>query len=36
MARGVIDQDLEGKNAEFAGPDDFADLMMDADRVLSF
>jgi hypothetical protein len=36
MARGVTEQDLEGKNAEFAGPDDLADLMMDADRVLSF
>ncbi len=36
MARGVTDKDLEGKNAEFAGPDDLADLMIEADRVLSF
>jgi hypothetical protein len=36
VARGVTQQDLEGKNARFAGPDDLADLMMEADRVLSF
>ena len=36
MARAVIDEDLEGKNASFVGPDDLSDLMMDHDRVLSF
>jgi hypothetical protein len=36
MARGVTEEDLEGKNAQFAGPDVLADLMMEADRVLSF
>jgi len=27
---------LEGKNAEMAGADDLADLMMEYDRTLSF
>jgi sulfur relay (sulfurtransferase) complex TusBCD TusD component (DsrE family) len=36
VARGVTEEDLEGKNAQYAGPDDLADLMMEADRVLSF
>lgn len=36
MARGVTDEDIEGKNAQFAGPADPADLTMEADRVLSF
>jgi uncharacterized protein involved in oxidation of intracellular sulfur len=35
-ARGVADADLRSKNAQFATPDDFADLMMEADRVVSF
>jgi hypothetical protein len=36
VARGVTEADLAGKNAQFGGPDDLADLMMEADRVLSF
>jgi sulfur relay (sulfurtransferase) complex TusBCD TusD component (DsrE family) len=36
VARGVTEKDLAGKNAKFAGPDDLANLMMEADRVLSF
>lgn len=36
MARGVTEADLEGKNAQFGGPADLADLMMEADRVLSY
>ena len=36
MARGVTEEDLQGKNAQFAGPDDLADLMLEVDRVLSF
>jgi hypothetical protein len=36
LARGVKEEDLQGKNAQFAGPDDLADLLLEADRVLSF
>ena len=36
VARGVKEEDLQGKNAHFAGPDDLADLLLEADRVLSF
>jgi hypothetical protein len=36
MARGLTEADLEGKNAQYAGPDDLADLMLEADRVISF
>ena len=35
-ARGVKEEDLQGKNAKFIGPEDLADLVMEADRVLSF
>lgn len=35
-ARGVTEADLAGKNAQFATPDDFSDLMLEADRVVSF
>jgi hypothetical protein len=36
VARGVTEDDLQGKNAHFAAPADFADLMMEADRTVSF
>jgi hypothetical protein len=36
VARGVTEADLEDKNARFIGPDELTDLMMEADRVLSF
>jgi hypothetical protein len=36
VARGVTDADLAGKNARYAGPDELAELMMAADRVISF
>jgi hypothetical protein len=31
-----LDADLEGKNAEFIDPKRFAQLVMDADKTLSF
>jgi hypothetical protein len=36
VARGVTEHDLDGKNARFVGPDEMTDLMLEADRVLSF
>jgi len=36
VARGVTDEDIQGKNAQFAGPPDLADAIMEADRVVSF
>jgi sulfur relay (sulfurtransferase) complex TusBCD TusD component (DsrE family) len=36
MARGVTEKELEEKNAQLIGPDDLADLMLEADRVISF
>jgi hypothetical protein len=36
VARGVTDEDVQGKNAQFAGPADLADVTMEVDRVLSF
>ena len=36
LARAVSEEALEGKNAQFTGPDDFSDLMMENDRVLSY
>ena len=36
VARGVTEEDLQGKNAEFAGPAEFADLMMEADSTDTF
>jgi sulfur relay (sulfurtransferase) complex TusBCD TusD component (DsrE family) len=36
VARGVTEDDLQGKNAQFAGPADLADLMMEADRAINF
>jgi sulfur relay (sulfurtransferase) complex TusBCD TusD component (DsrE family) len=36
MARGVTEQELQAKNAKLIGPDGLADLMMEADRVISF
>lgn len=36
MARGVTEADLEGKNAQFIGPEGLAGLTMEADRVLTF
>lgn len=35
-ARGVTEEDSRGKNARFATPSDFSDLMLEADRVVSF
>ncbi|MCH7581991.1 MAG: DsrE family protein [Acidobacteria bacterium] len=35
-AREVTEQDLTTMNAEFAGADDLADLMLANDRVISF
>ena len=35
-ARGVTDQDLVGKNARFMTPADFANLVAEVDRVVSF
>ena len=34
MARGVSEQDLEGKNATFITPADFANYVVAADRVV--
>jgi len=36
LARGVKEEDLQGKNARFVGPDDLADLVLEADRTVSF
>ncbi len=35
MARGVVDQDLMGKNAQFVTPKIFAEKVAGADRVVS-
>ena len=35
MARGVTDQDLKGKNAQFVTPKFFAEKVAAADRVVS-
>ena len=35
MARGVSEDDLQGKNAAYKGPDDFAELVVAADRVVT-
>ena len=34
MARGVTEQDLEGKNAQFMSPADFANYVVAADKVV--
>jgi hypothetical protein len=36
MARGVTEGELQSKNAQLIGPDDLADLMLEAERVISF
>ena len=35
MARGVTDQDLRGKNAQFVTPKVFAEKVAAADKVVS-
>ena len=35
MARGVTDQDLKGKNAQFVTPKIFAEKVAAADKVVS-
>ncbi len=35
MARGVTDEDLKGKNAQFITPKVFAEKVAAADRVVS-
>ncbi len=35
MARGVVDQDLKGKNAQFVTPKIFAEKVAAADKVVS-
>jgi hypothetical protein len=35
-ARGATDEELQAINAQFIGPEDLADLMAEADKVLSF
>jgi hypothetical protein len=36
MARRVTEEDLQGMKTQFIGPEHLADLMMEAERVLSF
>jgi len=36
VARGVTPEDLADKNAEFIEPSDFVDLVLAADKVVSF
>lgn len=35
MARGVTEEDYGAKNAQSATPGDYADLIMEADRVVN-
>lgn len=35
MARGVTEEDLEGKNAQFVNPKMFAEKVAAADKVVS-
>ena len=35
MARGVTEEDLKGKNAQFVNPKVFAEKVMAADKVVS-
>jgi hypothetical protein len=35
MARGVTEQDLQGKNAQFVTPKIFAEKVVAADKVVS-
>ena len=35
VARGVTEEDLEGKNAKFVTPDDYVDLTMAADKMVN-
>ena len=35
MARGVTDEDLKGKNAQFVNPKIFAEKVVAADKVVS-
>lgn len=36
MARGVTEEDFSPKNGQMATPADYADLIMEADRVVNW